>query len=71
MKTPQNHKKYLTYFCIYISYSVYYNKIERIEKFNRTHLIMQKRFDFLYSVDWEIYMLQLCYRNHLSIKRKI
>jgi len=47
MKTPQNEMQYFTAFYITILFSGSYNKIERIVKFNRTHLMIQKRFDFL------------------------
>jgi len=59
MKTPQNDMQYFTAFYIIVLFSGFYNKIERIVKFNRTHLMIQKRFDFLYSVDWQFFLPQL------------
>lgn len=49
-------------------FSETYNKVERLTKLNRTIFIFNKQYDFLYSVDWHIYLPQLCLRNHLGNK---
>lgn len=47
-----------------------YNKVERLNEFNRTNYTIMKQFDFLYSVDWQKTIPKICNRKGNSQKMK-